>query len=168
MSIASCDSDDQGGLGAIASLRSREGRRRAERRQIFISLEYGAGLTCGTHPIAVVVVFVPVIVALAVLVVVILFLLPLLLALVPTARAAVSFLVTGIPLIVVLQHTFHFESAPERRSQINIKCYGLFSTFFSFHVAYTIFDNTNKHCFEGLNGTTLLSCLLWFLTTFNK
>ena len=55
-----------------------------------------------------------------------------------------------------------------RRSQINIKCYGLFSTFFSFHVAYTIFDNTNKHCFEGLNGTTLLSCLLWFLTTFNK
>ena len=55
-----------------------------------------------------------------------------------------------------------------RRSQINIKCYGLFSTFFSFHVADTIFDNTNKHCFEGLNGTTLLSCLLWFLTTFNK
>ena len=105
MSIASCHSDDQGGLGAIASLRSREGRRRAEKRQIFISLEYGkAGLTCGTHPIAVVVVFVPILVArLAVLVVVILLLLvPLLLALVPTASTAVSFLVTSIPLIVVL------------------------------------------------------------------
>ena len=106
MSIASCHSDDQGGLGAIASLRSRVGRRRAEKRQIFISLEYGeAGLTCGTHPIAVVVVvFVPILVArLAVLVVVILLLLvPLLLALVPTASTAVSFLVTSIPLIVVL------------------------------------------------------------------
>ena len=104
MSIASCDSDDQGGLGAIASLRSREGRRRAEKRQIFISLEYGeAGLTCGTHPIAVVVVFVPILVArLAVLAIVLLFLLPLLLALVPTASTAVSFLVTSIPLIVVL------------------------------------------------------------------
>ena len=55
-----------------------------------------------THPIAVVVVFVPVVVALAVLAVVLLFLLPLLLALVPTASIAVSFLVTGIPLIVVL------------------------------------------------------------------